>query len=52
MQILLLEGKRLIMRNMREKNGWTLLLDALKVVGISRRDRIPNCQSIFQHGPD
>jgi hypothetical protein len=29
-----------------------LLLDALKLIGISGSDRIPNYQSIFQLGPD
>jgi hypothetical protein len=33
-------------------DGRTLLLDALKLVGIGRRDRIPNYRGIFQLGPE
>jgi hypothetical protein len=29
-----------------------LLLDALKLVGIGRRDNIPNYRGTFQPGPD
>jgi hypothetical protein len=40
---------------MREKtiktDGHKYLLDALKLVGISGRDRIPNYRGIFQLGP-
>jgi hypothetical protein len=34
-----------------ETDGRKLLLDALKLVGIGGRDRIPNYRSIFQLGP-
>jgi hypothetical protein len=34
------------------KTGCKLLLDALKLTGISRRDVIPNYRGIFQLGPD
>jgi hypothetical protein len=41
---------------MREKtiktDGCKLLLDALKLFGISGCDRIPNYRGIFQLGPD
>jgi hypothetical protein len=35
-----------------ETDECKLLLDALKLVGISRRDRIQNYLGIFQFGPD
>jgi hypothetical protein len=41
---------------MREKtiktDGRKLLLDALKLIGISRSDGVPNYRGIFQLGPD
>jgi hypothetical protein len=41
---------------MREKavkaDGRKLLLDGLKLIGISGRDRVPNYRGIFQLGPD
>jgi hypothetical protein len=41
---------------MKEKSikteGRKLLLDALKLIGISGRDRVPNYRGIFQLGPD
>jgi hypothetical protein len=33
-------------------DGRKLLLDALKLIGIGGRDRVPNCRGIFQLGPD
>jgi hypothetical protein len=33
-------------------DGWKILLDALKLIGISERDRVPNYRRIFQFGPD
>jgi hypothetical protein len=42
--------------NMREKtiktDGRKLLLDALKLIGISGRNRVPDYRGIFQLGPD
>jgi hypothetical protein len=35
-----------------ETDGRKLLLDTLKLVGIAKRDRIPNYRGIFQPGPD
>jgi hypothetical protein len=35
-----------------DRNGRKLLLDALKLIGISGRDTIPNYRGIFQLGPD
>jgi hypothetical protein len=35
-----------------KRDGRKLLLDTLKLVGISRCDRIPNYRGIFQLGPD
>jgi hypothetical protein len=35
-----------------ETDGCKLLLDALKLVGTGRRDRIPNYRGISQLGPD
>jgi hypothetical protein len=44
------------MRNTRGKtiktDGRKLLLDALKLIGISERDTVPYCRGIFQPGPD
>jgi hypothetical protein len=44
------------MWNMREKtiktDGRKLLLDALKLIGISGRNKVPNYRGIFQLGPD
>jgi hypothetical protein len=41
---------------MREKtiktNGYKLLLDALKLTGISGCNRVPYYRGIFQPGPD
>jgi hypothetical protein len=33
-------------------DGLKLLLDALKLIGISERDRVPDHQGTFQLGPD
>jgi hypothetical protein len=33
-------------------DGGKLLLDALKLIGISRRDRVPNYRGIFKLGPE
>jgi hypothetical protein len=33
-------------------NGYKLLLDALKLIGISGCDRVPHYRGIFQLGPD
>jgi hypothetical protein len=35
-----------------ETDGCKLLLDALKLIGIGGRDRVPNYRGIFQLGPD
>jgi hypothetical protein len=35
-----------------ETEGGKLLLEALKLVGIGRRDRTPNYRGVFQLGPD
>jgi hypothetical protein len=35
-----------------DKNRRKLLLDALKLTGISRSDTVPNYRGIFQAGPD
>jgi hypothetical protein len=35
-----------------ETDGRKLLLDALKLIGISGRDRVPKYRGIFQLGPD
>jgi hypothetical protein len=35
-----------------DKNGRKILLDPLKVIGISGRDGVPNYRGIFQIGPD
>jgi hypothetical protein len=43
-----MENERKNNRN-RERE---LLVDALKLTGIGRRDRIPNYRGIFQRGPD
>jgi hypothetical protein len=44
------------MRSMRKKtiktDGCKLLLDALKLIGISGCDRVPYYRGIFQPGPD
>jgi hypothetical protein len=37
---------------MTETDIRKLLQDALKLVGIGKRDRIPNYRGIFQLGPD
>jgi hypothetical protein len=34
------------------KDDKKLLLDALKLIGISRTDVVPNYRGIFQLGPD
>jgi hypothetical protein len=33
-------------------DGRKILLDALKLIGIDGRDRVPNYRGIFQLGPD
>jgi hypothetical protein len=39
-------------RKTTERVGRKLLLDALKFVGISGRDRVPNYRGVFQLGPN
>jgi hypothetical protein len=57
MKIQFFQGNNsIIISNMREKpmktNGCRLLLDELKLIGISGCDRVPYYKGIFQPGPD